>query len=115
MNADPKHHVHAARAISADALAHETRRFLHRRRRQPHVVCGYFAARHVRYTIQWETRQFRLNITGPSMQWLAGWPRQFIIAWPIAFAVTMVAWPTSMALSSAILKSRKGRPAADEA
>lgn len=56
-----------------------------------------------------------LIVTGPSMQWLAGWPRQFIIAWPIAFAVTMVAWPASMALSSAILKSRKGRSTAEKA
>ncbi|MEV7860911.1 hypothetical protein AB0O86_19280 [Streptomyces hirsutus] len=52
MNADLKHHVHAARATSADNLAHETRCFLRRRQKQPHIVCGYFAARHVRYTIQ---------------------------------------------------------------
>lgn len=45
-----------------------------------------------------------LIFTGPSMQWLANWPKQFIIAWPIAFAVTMVAWPASMAISSKILK-----------
>ncbi|MEV0965533.1 hypothetical protein AB0J25_23635 [Streptomyces sp. NPDC049910] len=41
-----------SRATSAEDLAHETRRFLHRRRKQPHTACGYFAARHVRYTIQ---------------------------------------------------------------
>ncbi|MCY0931532.1 IS630 family transposase [Streptomyces sp. H27-H1] len=52
LNADLKHHVHAARATSADDLARETRRFLHRRQRQPRIVCGYFAARHVRYTLQ---------------------------------------------------------------
>lgn len=52
LNADLKHHIHAARAASADDLAHETRRFLRRRQRQPRIVCGYFAARHVRYTIQ---------------------------------------------------------------
>ncbi|OEV04077.1 DUF2798 domain-containing protein [Streptomyces oceani] len=56
-----------------------------------------------------------LIFTGPSMRWLASWPRQFIIAWPIAFAVTMVAWPASMALSSAILKSRMGMPTTDDA
>ena len=39
-----------------------------------------------------------LVFTGPSMEWLASWPRQFLIAWPIAFALTMVAWPVSMAL-----------------
>jgi hypothetical protein len=56
-----------------------------------------------------------LVFTGPSLEWLAGWPRQFIIAWPIAFAVTMVAWPVSMALSSAILRYRKGGPGTEEA
>ncbi|MFE9934653.1 ISAs1 family transposase [Streptomyces sp. NPDC005533] len=52
LNADIKRHVHPARTRSADDLAHETRRFLHRRQRQPHIVRGYFHARHVRYTIQ---------------------------------------------------------------
>ncbi|MBQ0829851.1 hypothetical protein [Streptomyces tagetis] len=52
LNADLKHHVHAARATSADGPAHETRRILHRRQKQPHVICGHFAARHVPYTIQ---------------------------------------------------------------
>ncbi|MFI9081630.1 IS630 family transposase [Streptomyces sioyaensis] len=52
LNADLKHHVHAARAASADDLARETRRFLHRRQRQSRLVCGYFRARHVRYTIE---------------------------------------------------------------
>ncbi|WP_229880129.1 IS630 family transposase [Streptomyces echinoruber] len=51
LNADLKRHVHASRARSADDLAHETRRFLRRRQRQPHIVRGYFHARHVRYTI----------------------------------------------------------------
>ncbi|MFI1259037.1 transposase [Streptomyces netropsis] len=35
LNADIKRHVHATRARSADDLTHETRRFLHRRQRQP--------------------------------------------------------------------------------
>jgi transposase len=52
LNADIKRHVHPARTRSADDLAHETRRFLHRRQRQPHIVRGYFHARHVRYTIE---------------------------------------------------------------
>jgi transposase len=52
LNADLKHHIHAARATSADDLARETRRFLHRRQRQPRIVCGYFRARHVRYAIE---------------------------------------------------------------
>ncbi|MFI1301685.1 IS630 family transposase, partial [Streptomyces noursei] len=52
LNADIKRHVHAAPARSADDLAHETRRFLHHRQRQPAIVRGYFHARHVRYTLQ---------------------------------------------------------------
>ncbi|GGZ92369.1 hypothetical protein GCM10010389_33770 [Streptomyces echinoruber] len=52
LNADVKRHVHAARARSADDLAHETRRFLHRRQNQPRIVRGYFHARHVRYTLE---------------------------------------------------------------
>ncbi|MCX5205909.1 IS630 family transposase [Streptomyces sp. NBC_00237] len=52
LNADLRHHVHAARATSADHLARETRRFLHRRQRQPHRIQGYFHARHVRYTLE---------------------------------------------------------------
>ncbi|MFJ4866597.1 transposase [Streptomyces sp. NPDC088748] len=52
LNADLKHHVHAARVTPIDGLARETRRFLHRRQHQPHIVTGYFHARHVRYTIE---------------------------------------------------------------
>ncbi|MCC2280838.1 transposase [Streptomyces sp. ET3-23] len=52
LNADIKRHVHAARTRSAGDLAHETRRFLHRRQHQPHTVRGYFHGRHVRYTIE---------------------------------------------------------------
>ncbi|WP_189969741.1 IS630 family transposase [Streptomyces violascens] len=52
LNADIKRNVHAARPASADNLAHETRRFLHRRQHQPHHVRGYFHARHVRYTLE---------------------------------------------------------------
>lgn len=51
LNADLKRNVHASRAHTADQLAHDTRRFLHRRQRQPHLVRGYFQARHVAYTI----------------------------------------------------------------
>ena len=53
-----------------------------------------------------------LIFKGPSMEGLSRWPKQFMIAWPLAFALTMVAWPTSMALSGAILRSRKGRSGA---
>lgn len=53
-----------------------------------------------------------LIIIGPSVAWLAEWPKQFIIAWPIAFALTMVAWPASMALTARIFQSRSGEPEA---
>jgi hypothetical protein len=26
---------------------------------------------------------------GPTLEWLHAWPRQFIIAWPIAFVLTL--------------------------
>ncbi|WP_307630828.1 hypothetical protein [Streptomyces turgidiscabies] len=39
-----KRHVHAARATSTEDLAHETRRFLRRRQKQPHNVFGYTLA-----------------------------------------------------------------------
>jgi len=45
---------------------------------------------------------------GPSMEWLTSWPLQFIIAWPIAFCLTMVAWPASMALTAKILGPSQG-------
>lgn len=56
-----------------------------------------------------------LVMEGPSAEWLSAWPKQFVIAWPIAFCLTMVAWPASMALSGAILRPRKIEPAAEEA
>ncbi|WP_280256593.1 transposase [Nocardia abscessus] len=56
LNADVKRHVHAASARSTDDLARETRRFLHRRQRQPDTVRGYFRAPHVRYTSLEETQ-----------------------------------------------------------
>ncbi|MGA4509016.1 DUF2798 domain-containing protein [Propionibacteriaceae bacterium G1746] len=43
---------------------------------------------------------------GPSMHWLASWPLSALMAWPIAFAVTMVAWPASMAIAGAVLRPR---------
>ncbi|WP_435862637.1 transposase, partial [Streptomyces spectabilis] len=52
LNADIKRNIHAARTRSADDLARETRRFLHRRQNQPHIVRGYFHARRLRYTIE---------------------------------------------------------------
>ncbi|MEU0103743.1 IS630 family transposase [Streptomyces sp. NPDC006267] len=52
VNADLKRSLpHTHRARNQSELAAETRRFFHRRQRQPHIVRGYFGGRHVRYTI----------------------------------------------------------------
>lgn len=56
-----------------------------------------------------------LIFTGPSMEWLAAWPGQFLIAWPIAFALTMVAWPASLRMAGAVLSSRAPAEASDPA
>ena len=47
-----------------------------------------------------------LIFTGPSVEWLTRWPKQLVVAWPIAFVATMVLWPASMALSGTILRPR---------
>ncbi|WP_376738575.1 IS630 family transposase [Streptomyces noursei] len=75
LNADIKRHIHAARAHSADDLAHETRRSHHQR--QPTIVRSYIHAHHVRYTSNKATQQFRLNKTAPvtSMPSSRGWKR----------------------------------------
>jgi hypothetical protein len=41
-----------SRARDQAQLAAETRRFLHRRQRQPHITRGYFGGPHVRYTLE---------------------------------------------------------------
>lgn len=52
-----------------------------------------------------------LIIMGPSADWLAAWPKQFIVAWPIAFVLTMFAWPASMKLAGLVLRSKEDRGA----
>lgn len=47
---------------------------------------------------------------GPTAEWFRSWPLQFVIAWPIAFALTMVAWPASMKLAQAMLGSGRSHP-----
>jgi transposase len=42
----------SSRAQNQAQLAAETRRFFHRRQRQPHIVRGYFGGPHVRYTLE---------------------------------------------------------------
>ncbi|MGW9122738.1 IS630 family transposase [Streptomyces sp. NPDC055663] len=52
VNADLKRSLpHTQRARNWAELATETRRFFHRRQRQPHIVTGYFKAPHVRYVL----------------------------------------------------------------
>lgn len=52
VNADLKRSLpHTHRARNQAELAAETRRFFHRRQRQPHIVRRYFGGRHVRYVI----------------------------------------------------------------
>ncbi|MCQ0023421.1 IS630 family transposase [Streptomyces somaliensis DSM 40738] len=52
VNADLKRSLpHTHRARNQAKLAAETRRFFHRRQRQPHIVTGYFKAPHVRYIL----------------------------------------------------------------
>lgn len=41
---------------------------------------------------------------GPTDVWLEIWPKQFLMAWPIAFVLTMVTWPLSMLLTRLICK-----------
>ncbi|MCX4633355.1 IS630 family transposase [Streptomyces sp. NBC_01443] len=52
VNADLKRSLpHAHWARNQAELAAETRRFFHRRQRQPHIERGYFGGRHVRYVL----------------------------------------------------------------
>ncbi|MDC0773295.1 hypothetical protein [Streptomyces sp. HD] len=41
-----------SRARGQAQFAAETRRFFHRRQRQPHIVGGYFGGPHVRYVLE---------------------------------------------------------------
>lgn len=53
VNADLKRSLPMhSRARDQAQLAAETRRFFHRRQRQPHIVRGYFGGRHVRYILE---------------------------------------------------------------
>ncbi|MCX2925423.1 IS630 family transposase [Streptomyces sp. NEAU-W12] len=52
VNADLKRSLsHTHRARNQAELVAETRRFFHRRQRQPHIVRGYFGGPHVRYVL----------------------------------------------------------------
>lgn len=43
---------------------------------------------------------------GPSAQWLAAWPGQALMAWPIAFVFTRVATPLSFALATRLTRAQ---------
>ncbi|MYM55032.1 DUF2798 domain-containing protein [Thalassovita mangrovi] len=43
---------------------------------------------------------------GPTAEWLAGWPRQAITAWPIAFILTQGVSPLAFALAVRVTKRR---------
>jgi hypothetical protein len=42
---------------------------------------------------------------GPSAAWRQLWPTQFLMAWPIAFVLSMVAWPLSMGLARRVTRT----------
>lgn len=44
---------------------------------------------------------------GPTADWLAVWPGQFAYAWPIAFVLTMIAWPMAMAITGYLVRSKE--------
>jgi membrane protein implicated in regulation of membrane protease activity len=45
-----------------------------------------------------------LIMLGPTAAWPGIWMTQFILAWPIAFVLTLVTWPASMMLSRLVLR-----------
>jgi len=46
---------------------------------------------------------------GPTAQWLQGWPRAFITAWPIAFCLTLVFGPLGFRIAGLILSLTRKR------
>ncbi|GHF37061.1 DUF2798 domain-containing protein [Seohaeicola zhoushanensis] len=43
---------------------------------------------------------------GPTAEWLHGWPRQVIIAWPIAFVFTQFTTPLAFFLATRLGRGR---------
>lgn len=43
---------------------------------------------------------------GPTAEWLAGWPRQALIAWPIAFVFTQFTTPLAFACAHRVTAAR---------
>lgn len=46
---------------------------------------------------------------GPTAYWLSVWPQQFIVAWPIAFVLTLFVSKFGFALSFMIMGRLRGR------
>lgn len=40
---------------------------------------------------------------GPTAEWLAEWPKAFLIAWPIAFCLTLVVGPLGFKMAGKIV------------
>lgn len=43
---------------------------------------------------------------GPTLEWLHAWPRQFIIAWPIAFVLTLFVSRIAFGIASHLFSKR---------
>jgi hypothetical protein len=46
---------------------------------------------------------------GPTAHWISVWPKQFLIAWPIAFVLTLFISKFAFALAFAIMGKLRGR------
>lgn len=44
---------------------------------------------------------------GPTAEWLASWPKSFIIAWPIAFCLTLPVGKIAFAISGRLTAAEK--------
>ena len=45
-----------------------------------------------------------LIVFGPTMEWLAVWPRQVAIAWPFAFVFSQIVSPLAFAMAARITR-----------
>lgn len=52
---------------------------------------------------------------GPTTEWLHAWPRQFLIAWPIAFVLTLVVSRIAFGIAGRVMGRRSARPATQNA
>ncbi|MFZ4605064.1 MAG: DUF2798 domain-containing protein [Caulobacter sp.] len=47
---------------------------------------------------------------GPTREWLAAWPKAFLMAWPIAFGLTLVTGPLGFRMAGAVIARWPRRP-----